>query len=112
MTDTSHRTYAVVAAAVIFLVSWAAVAAKPWVAAKPDPRLAALAQREQQLRADAKVVQRVVDRRAVAYRIALKARQARIAAAQVRTLRAAQVAAAPPAVRVVNLPPLTVTRSS
>ena len=31
--------------------------------AKPDPRLAALAQREQRLRADAKLVQQVVDRR-------------------------------------------------
>lgn len=112
MTDTSHRTYAVVIAAVIFFVSWATVAAKPWATTKPDPRLAALAQREQRLRADAKLVQRAVDRRMVAYRIALKARRAQIAAAQEQSRQAALAAAATPAVRVVNLPPLTITRTS
>lgn len=111
MTDTSHRLYAVVIAVVVFFVSWATVAAKPWATAKPDPRLAALAQREQRLRTDAKLVQQVVDRRMVAYRIALKARKAQIAAAQARTLQVAQAAAAP-TVRVVNLPPLTITRTS
>ena len=74
MTDTSHRLYAVVIAVVVFFVSWATVAAKPWATAKPDPRLAALAQREQRLRADAKLVQQVVDSRMTAYRLALKAR--------------------------------------
>lgn len=119
MTDTSHRLYAVVIAVVVFFVSWAAVAAKPWATAKPDPRLAALAQREQRLRADAKLVQRVVDRRMAAYRVALKARKAQIAAAQARSAQAAQVRsaqaaqpAATPTVRVVNLPPLTITRTS
>ena len=64
---------------------WAAVAAKPWATAKPDPRLAALRQREQRLRTDAQLVQRVVDRRHAAYRIALKARRAQIAAARARS---------------------------
>jgi|KBSMisStaDraftv2_1062788.scaffolds.fasta_scaffold480135_2 hypothetical protein len=104
--DTSHRVYAVVVAAVVFCVSWATVAAKPWVAAKPDPRLAALVQREQRLRADAKLVQQVVDHRMAAYRLALAARKRQIAAAQTRA------AAAAPQVRVVNLPPLTITRTS
>ena len=112
MTDTSHRLYAVVIALVVFFVSWATVAAKPWVTAKPDPRLAALAQRERQLRSDAKLVQLVVDRRLAAYRIALKTRRAQIAAAQALSVQAAQAAAAPPTVRVVNLPPLTITRTS
>jgi len=111
MTDSSHRLYAVVIAVVVFFVSWAAVAAKPWATAKPDPRLAALSQREQRLRADAKLVQQVVDQRLAAYRVALRARKAQIATAQARSLQVAQPTAAP-AVRVVNLPPLTITRSS
>jgi hypothetical protein len=125
MTDTSHRLYAVVIAVVVFFTSWAAVAAKPWATAKPDPRLAALAQREQRLRADAKLVQQVVDSRTAAYRVSLEARKVQIAAAKVQiaaaqarsqqvsqsTARVSQSAAAP-TVRVVNLPPLTITRTS
>ena len=107
--DTSHRVYAVVLALAVFFVSWAGIAARPWAAAKPDPRLAALAAREQRLRADAKLVQRVVDRRMAAYRAELRARRAQIAAVQAR---AQQAAAAPPSVRIVNLPPLTITRTS
>ena len=125
MTDTSHRLYAVAIAVVVFFVSWAAVAAKPWATAKPDPRLAALTQREQRLRSDAKLVQQVVDNRMIAYRLALKARNAQIAsvkaqaaAAQARALQVSQTTAQPvqstaaPSVRVVNLPPLTITRTS
>jgi hypothetical protein len=111
MTDTSHRTYAVAIALVVFFLTWAAVAAKPWATPKQDPRLAALAQREARLRADAQLVQQVVDQRLAAYRIALKARKAQIASSQARSLQVAQAAAAP-AVRVVNLPPLTITRTS
>lgn len=128
MTDTSHRLYAVVIAVVVFFLSWAAVAAQPWATTSTDPRLAVLAQREQRLRADAKLVQQVVDARTATYRQALKARNAQIAAvkaqaaaAQARSLQVAQstAASAPasqysaaPSVRVVNLPPLTVTRTS
>jgi len=111
MTDAGHRLYAVVLALVVFLVSWAAVAARPWATPKPDPRLAVLAQREARLRADATLVRRVVARRNAAYRTALVSRRAQIAAAQARSLQAAQTVAAP-AVRVVNLPPLTITRTS
>jgi len=111
MTDTSHRTYAVAIALVVFFLTWAAVAARPWATPKPDPRVAALAQREVRLRADAKLVQQVIDQRLVAYRIALKARKTQIASARARSLQVAQAAVAP-AVRVVNLPPLTVTRTS
>ena len=106
MTDTSHRMYAVVLALVVFLVSWAAVAARPW-APSTDPRLAALAQREQRLRVDALLVRQVVDQRNEAYRKALQTRQAHVASA----LQASRRASAP-AVRVVNLPPLTITRTS
>jgi rhodanese-related sulfurtransferase len=43
--------YAVVIAVVVFLVSWAAIAARPWATPKPDVRLVALSLREQRLRA-------------------------------------------------------------
>ncbi len=123
MTDTSHRLYAVVIAVVVFFVSWATVAARPWAPTKTDPRLVAIAQREQRLRADAKLVQSVVDRRTAAYTLALKAREKQIAAVkaqsaatQARSLAASQSSAVSaqsvPAVRVVNLPPLTITRTS
>ncbi len=128
MTDTSHRLYAIVIAVVVFFVSWAAVAAQPWTSTKSDPRLVALAQREQRLRADAKLVRQVVDARTTTYRQALRVRKAQIAAvkaqaaaAQARSLQVSQSAAASssastyaaaPSVRVVNLPALTVTRTS
>jgi len=128
MTDTSHRLYAIVIAVVVFFLSWAAVAAQPWATTSTDPRLAVLAQREQRLRSDAKLVQQVVDARRATYRQALRARKAQIAAvkaqaaaAQARSLQVAQTTAASssaprysaaPSVRVVNLPPLTVTRTS
>jgi hypothetical protein len=128
MTDTSHRLYATVIAVVIFFLSWAAVAAQPWATTSTDPRLAVLAQREQRLRADAKLVQQVVDARTATYRQALRTRNAQIAAAeaqaaatQARSLQVAQSTPGPssasqsapaPSVRVVNLPPLTVTRTS
>lgn len=111
MTEPSHRFYAIVLALVVFFVTWATVAARPWAAT--DPRLAALAQREQQLRADAKLVKQIVDRRMAAYTIALKQRRAQIAQAKARTVQSAQtVSATSPSVRIVNLPPLTITRTS
>ena len=113
MTDTSHRIYAVAAALVIFFLTWAGVAAKPWATPKPDARIAALAQREARLRADAKIVGQIVDRRQAAYNIALRQRQAQIAQAKARSLQSAQTASVTsPSVRVVNLPPLTITRTS
>jgi hypothetical protein len=135
---TSHvgRLYALGAALVAFFVSWAMVAAHPWSTTKAarDPRLTALAQREQQLRQESRLVQKIVDRRfsdyrrrLAAYKTALAKRQAQ-AAAQLASARlsAAGTAAAPSAastptapfapapstVRVVTLPPLVVTRTS
>jgi hypothetical protein len=96
----------------VFFVAWAAVAARPWGRSEPDPRLAALALREQRLRADATLVQQVVESRMAAYRVALEARQAQIASARAQSLPVTRPTAAAPAVRVVNLPPLTITRTS
>ena len=128
MTSHAGRLYALAAATVAFFVAWAVVAAHPWATVKVarDPRLAALAVREQRLRADARLVQRVVDRRFsdyrrrfAAYKTQLVKRQAEIVAAK----QAAAAAAAAPAysvpasssgggVRVVSLPPLVITRTS
>ena len=122
MTDTSHRLYAVVIAVVVFFVSWAAVAAKPWATHEARPPACGLAQREQRLRADAKLVQQVVDRRMAAYQLALKARKRTDRGGQgtgrgdAGSLAARRSNVGPPstapAVRVVNLPPLTITRTS
>ena len=122
MTSHAGRLYALAAALVVFFLAWAVVAARPWAtsgAAARDPRLVALAQREQRLRTEAGMVQKIVarrfsdyHRRFAAYKAAMAKRQAAIAAA-----RSAPVAAAAPAsygggVRVVTLPPLVVTRTS
>lgn len=112
MTDTNHGTYAVVVALIVFFVS-SAVAAKPWAKPKPDARIAALAQREARLRTDARLVKQIDDQRLAAHTIALEQRQVLIASAKSRSLQVARTqAAASPSVRVVNLPPLTITRTS
>lgn len=125
MTSHTGRLYALAAAVVAFFVAWAVVAAHPWTTVKAarDPRLAVLAARELRLRADARLVERVVarrfsdyHRRFAAYKSALAKRQSEIAAAK-------QAAAAAPAytasasssgggVRIVTLPPLVITRTS
>lgn len=109
MTDRVTRLYTLVVAVLVFVVAWAAIAARPWATTKPDPRLAALAQHERILRADAKRVQQIVSARAAAYHSALGTRRAQIAVAGNRTLA---TAASAPTVRVVNLPPLTITKTS
>ena len=112
MTSHPARLYTAVAVLLVFFVAWAAIAARPWetgAKASTDPRLVALAQREHRLRHEAKIVERIVDRRFAAYRKALAGRRAELADAR-RAARAA--AAASPGVRVVTLPPLVVTRTS
>jgi hypothetical protein len=103
---TSHvgRLYTLAFALLVFFLAWSVFAARPWVA-KADPRVAALAAREQRLRHESLVVHRIVQKRWAVYRAELKKRHAQIAA------RRAQPAPAP-SVRFVTLPPLTVTRTS
>lgn len=110
MTNPVSRVYATALALVLFFLTWAVVAAKPWTstATAADPRLRALTLREASLRREAKNVNKIVRHRWAVYRHELAARRAQIAAAKVR---AAAVAAAP-AVRVVSLPPITITRTS
>jgi hypothetical protein len=111
MTSHTGRLYGLALALLVFFVTWAAIAAKPWAQASADPRAAALTLREQRLRHEAAVVQQLVRRRWAAYRTALRQRNAAIASVR-RARPAAASAAAAPAVRVVNLPPLTITRTS
>ncbi len=98
MTNHTGRLYALAASLAAFFVLWAGIAAHPWKAAASDQRLAALAQREQLLRRDARLVRQIVQQRTSAAAARAKARSA--------------TAAAPPAVRIVTLPPLVVTRTS
>ena len=96
---TSHvgRLYALALALVVFFLAWAVVSAHPWRTAAPDPRLQQLAVREAQLKREAVLVRQIVD---------LRSRTAQESKRQLASAPAA------PAVRVVNLPPLTVTRTS
>ena len=121
MTNHVARLYALVAAVLVFFVAWAAIAAHPWQtrAATSDPRLAALQVREQRLRAESLAVKRIVDRRWAAYRAQLALRKREIASvrsqnAKTRTRRggARSCPRGAPSVRVVTLPPLTITRTS
>lgn len=111
---TSHvaRLYSIAIALFVFFLTWAAVGARPWATsggAQSDPRLTALAAREQRLRHESAAVQKLVGHRWAVYRAQLRTRQSQIAAA--KRVQAQQAAAAP-SVRVVSLPPLTVTRTS
>jgi hypothetical protein len=92
---TSHvgRLYAAATAVLVFFLIWAAVAARPWKTAAADPRLQQLALRQQALTRETALVNQI---------LALKAKA-----------RHSTSATAPqPAVRVVTLPPLTITRTS
>ena len=105
MTSPTGRMYATALTLFTFFLTWALVAAKPWPSQTPaatDPRLQALAAREQKLRRESIRTQRLVQRRWAAYRSQLAQRNQQLAAA----------AAAPPPVRIVSQPAATVTRSS
>ena len=122
MTSHQGRLYALALALVVFFLAWAVVAAHPWAKASADPRLRGLTIREAQLRREARLVQKVVERRWATYRVQLKARRAQIArvnaaaaaavAAAAAQAAAAPAAAAPAAVQVVNLPAHVITRTS
>jgi hypothetical protein len=123
MTKELARVYVIVVGMLAFFLAWVAVAAHPW-APRPaqDPRLAVLAARQHQVQVDSIRVKRLVDLRWAAYRHRLaihnNAVAAQRAAAQTQqitarsTVAAQPYVAAQPAVRVVNLPALVVTRTS
>jgi hypothetical protein len=96
--------YAIALTLFAFFVTWALVVANPWPGKPPgtsDPRLRALAAREQKLRRESIATQRLVQRRWAIYRRQLAARNSQIAGA-----------AAAPRVRIVSAPAATATRSS
>ena len=82
MTNGLGRIYAIAAAIVVFFLSWAVIAAKPWVEApkaKVDPRLAALDVRERKLRQDAVQINAIVQKRWNVYQAQLVRREQQIA---------------------------------
>ena len=92
---TSHvgRLYATAVAIFAFFLAWAAISARPWATASPSPQLQLIALREQALRRETSLVNQILAQRAASAR--------RLASA-----------APTSAVRVVTLPPLTITRTS
>jgi len=118
MTSHTGRLYALALALVVFFLSWAVLAARPWATSTPDARLRTLATREAQLRREAALVRALVAQRWATYHARLAARKAAIASAKAvaaRQAAALATSAAPspsPSVRVVTLPPLTITRTS
>ena len=107
MTSRSGRLYVLALALVVFFLAWATVAANPWGATRTDACAAALAAREARLRQEARLVNQVVAARWAAYRAALNVRRA-----QAATTRQTPAPAPAPSVRIVTLPPLTITTSS
>ena len=95
MASHTGRLYATALALVVFFLGWAAIAARPWVTtAKVDPRMQVLAVRQAALQQQAKLVAMIVAQRHAAVG------------------KAATTQNVSAAVKVVNLPPLTVTRTS
>ena len=110
MTDNhTIRLYALAASLLALFLAWAAIAAHPWRAAAGvktnDARLVALAQREQLLRRDMALVQKIATRAAVV------AKQSQLASVRTAATPAPAPVAAP-AVKVVTLPPFVITRTS
>jgi hypothetical protein len=82
MTSSLGRVYAITLAIVVFFLSWAVIAARPWVRApeaKTDPRIAALNARERTLRKDAVEIRAIVQKRWAVYQAQLVRRKHLIA---------------------------------
>jgi hypothetical protein len=106
MTSHTGRLYVLACGLVTFFLVWALVAAHPW-GARADARVTALSTREARLRHEAVLVRQLVAQRWKTYHVELGLRRSQIAAA-----RSASASSAAASVRVVNLPPLTITRTS
>ena len=95
--SSAPRLYAFGVALVLFFVSWAAIAARPWqpkAAKTVDPRVLALTAREKQLRGEALVLQRKLKRQWALYQQSLELRKSQIAAARWQHEQAVAAAAA------------------
>lgn len=99
MTNRAGRLYATAVALLVLFLTWAVIAAHPWAAPKASPQLQLIALREQALKRETALVNMLLRRRAATAK------------------RSQQIAAQAPAssgagVRVVTLPPLTITKTS
>jgi len=104
MTNHAARLTVASASILVLFLAWAIIAAHPWPArqsAATDPRILALNARAAALRSEAAALERL-----------LAARAGGQAGAGAATVAAGAASAAPPAVKVVTLPPLTITRTS
>jgi hypothetical protein len=102
------RLYAAAIGVLVLFLSWAAVAAHPWATTKASPQLQLIALREQALKRETALVNTILRQRAAA------AKQAQQISAQVPSSAPAPAPAASGGggVRVVTLPPLTITKTS
>ena len=97
------RLYAAAIGVLVLFLTWAVVAANPWAAPKASAQVQLIALREQALKRETALVNTILRQRAAA------AKQSQ----QIAAVQSAPVAqAAQPSVRVVNLPPLTITKTS
>ena len=99
MTNHVGRLYAAAIGVLVLFLSWAAVAAHPWATPKASPQLQLIALREQALKRETALVNTILRQRAAAAKV--------VDAADPSATPAAQ-----PSVRVVTLPPLTITKTS
>ncbi|MGZ4380295.1 MAG: hypothetical protein ACXVZ2_06225 [Gaiellaceae bacterium] len=114
MTNHVGRLYAAAVGVVVLFLSWAAVAAHPWATTKASPQLQLIALREQALKRETALVNTILRQRAAAARTTkLIAAQSARQSQQAQPVPISQpVQAAQPSVRVVTLPPLTITKTS
>jgi hypothetical protein len=100
---TSHvgRLYTAAIGLVVFFLAWTVVAAHPRGARRTSPQLVEFAARRLRLEHEAKLVRLIVAQRWATYRAELTLRKEHVGPA-----------GAGETVRVVNLPPLTITRTS
>ena len=98
MTNHVGRLYAAAIGVLVLFLSWAAVAAHPWATPKASSQLQLIALREQALKRETALVNTILRQRA--------------AAAKASTQPISATPAAQPSVRVVTLPPLTITKTS
>ena len=92
------RLYALAIGVLVLFLSWAAVAAHPWTTPKAGTQVQLLALREQALKRETALVNTILRQRA--------------AAAKQATHPISATSTAQPNVKVVTLPPLTITRTS
>jgi len=103
MTNHAGRLYATAIAVLVLFLTWAVVAANPWAAPRASAQVQLISLREQALRREQALVNTILRQRAAA------AKQSQQISAQVP---APAPASSGGGVRIVTLPPLTITKTS